>query len=91
MGSIQAAEYANMDLDLGLTVHLTSNHYPPVPVSMVQACKDAINAYWEEDYDRLIELPAPITWRGEEKAPARAIVEAHHLDQWVDRYDEMYE
>ena len=91
MGSTQAIEYANMDLDQGLAIHLTSNHYPPVPVSMIDACKTAINAYWEEDYDRKVELPNGVLWRGETTAPARAIVEAHHLDAWVDRYDEMYE
>jgi len=88
MGSTQAIEYANMDLDQGLAIHLTSNHYPPVPVSMIDACKAAINAYWEEDYDRRVELPDGVLWRGEKTAPARAIVDAHHLDAWVDRYDE---
>lgn len=91
MGSSQAVEYANMDLDQGLAIHLTSNHYPPVPVSMIDACKAAINAYWEEEYDRKVDLPEGISWKGEKSAPARAIVEAHHLDAWVDRYDEMYE
>ena len=88
MGSTQAIEYANMDLDQGLAIHLTSNHYPPVPVSMIDACKAAINAYWEEDYERLIDLPSPIKWKDKDQAPARAIVDAHHLDAWVDRYDE---
>lgn len=91
MGSSQAMEYANMDLDQGLAIHLTGNHYPPVPLSMIDACKAAINAYWDEDYDLKVELPEGIFWKGEKSAPARAIVEAHHLDAWVDRYDEMYE
>jgi hypothetical protein len=55
---------------------------------MIDACKAAINAYWEEDYDRRVELPDGVLWRGEKTAPARAIVDAHHLDAWVDRYDE---
>ncbi len=48
---------------------------------------DAIDAYYDEDYDRLITLPAPITWRDQNTAPASAIVEAHHLDAWLPQYD----
>ena len=88
MGSNFATELADnelldLDLEMAISVHLQSNHYPPVPLEMVQPCIDAIDAYYEEDYQRLIDLPAPITWRGESKAPAHAIVEAHHLDAWL--------
>ena len=88
MGSNFATELADnelldLDLEMAISVHLQSNHYPPVPLEMVQPCIDAIDAYYEEDYQRLIDLPAPITWRGESKAPAHAIVEAHHLNAWL--------
>ena len=88
MGSNFATELADnelldLDLEMAISIHLQSNHYPPVPLEMVQPCIDAIDAYYEEDYQRLIDLPAPITWRGESKAPAHAIVEAHHLDAWL--------
>ena len=91
MGSNFATELASDELDLDLEVaigyHLTGNHYPPVPLSMVQPCIDAIDAYHDEDYNRLIELPAPITWRDQNHAPASAIVEAHHLDAWLPNCD----
>jgi len=54
---------------------------------MIQPCIDAIDAYHDEDYQRLIDLPAPITWRDKNQAPASAIVEAHHLDAWLPQYD----
>jgi hypothetical protein len=73
----------NLSLETGLAYHLQANHYPPVPVAMVDACIEAIDAYHEEDYNRLIELPAGITWRGETSAPASAIADAHHLDAWL--------
>lgn len=73
----------NLSLETGLAYHLQANHYPPVPVAMVQPCIDTIDAYHDEDYQRLIELPAGITWRGETSAPASAIAEAHHLDAWL--------
>jgi hypothetical protein len=91
MGNNFATNLAEMDLGLSLedsiAIHLSANHYPPVPRSMVQPCIDAIDAYYDEDYSRLISLPDPITWRGETEAPAHAIVEAHHLDAWLPECD----
>ena len=86
MGNNFATELAEMDLGLtmenAIAIHLQSNHYPPVPRTMVQSCMDAIDAYWEEDLNREIELPEPITWRGQNTAPAYAIIEGHHLEAW---------
>lgn len=79
----------DLSLEAGLAYHLQANHYPPVPVAMVQPCIDAIDAYWEDDYNRLIELPQDITWRGQTSAPASAIIEAHHLDAWLQDDEEM--
>jgi len=72
-----------LDIHGALRMHLTSNHYPPVPSSMVQPCLDAIDAYYDEDYQREIELPEGVSWRGNDTAPASAIAEAHHLDPWL--------
>lgn len=84
MGSMTAQELSTiLDLEGSLKLHLTANHYPPVPVSMVQPCIDAIDAYHDEDYQRQIELPEGISWRGNSTAPASAIVKAHHLDAWL--------
>jgi hypothetical protein len=85
-----ASDELGLNLERGLAIHLQSNHYPPVPVAMVQPCIDAIDAYYDEDYDRLIDLPKDITWRGETSAPASAIVDAHHLDAWINQ-EENYE
>ena len=93
MGSTFATELANndlleLDLETQIGIHLSSNHYPPVPRSMVQPCIDAIDAYYEEDYQRMIELPAGISWRGETSCPASAIVDAHHLEAWLPQYED---
>ena len=72
-----------VDIHQSITIHLTSNHYPPVPVSMVQPCIDAIYACDDEEYDKLIELPEGVMWRGQSSAPAHAIVEGHHLQAWL--------
>lgn len=85
MGSLQAHEMAeHADLDTALAWHLRSNHYPPVPLSMVEPCKLAIDAYWEDDLDRMIQLPEGTLYRGEKSAPAREIIIAHHLDAWCE-------
>lgn len=86
MGSNMAYDLAEsdlIDLDTQIRIHLTSNHYPPVPASMTQACLDAIDAWWDEDYNREISLPEGVSYRGNTTAPASAIVEAHHLDAWL--------
>lgn len=84
MGYTTATELAEiLDLNSSLAMHLQANHYPPVPTSMVQPCIDAIDAYHDEDYQREIELPEGVSWRGNTTAPASAIVEAHHLDAWL--------
>ncbi len=88
MGYTTAQTIADeLSLEAGLAYHLQGNHYPPVPVAMVQPCIDAIDAYYDEDYQRLIDLPAPITWRDQNTAPASAIIEAHHLDAWLPECD----
>ena len=86
MGSTLANDLATMpelDLESAIGYHLQGNHYPPVPLSMVQPCIDAIDAIWEDNYNKLIELPEGVKWRGETHAPAYAIAENHHLDAWL--------
>lgn len=79
----------DLSLEAGLAYHLQANHYPPVPVAMVQPCIDAIDAFNEQEYSRDINLPEGILWRGQTSCPASAIVDAHHLDAWCDS-DEDY-
>lgn len=91
MGSLQAAEMAEMlEIESAISWHLQSNHYPPIPVSMVGPCLEAIQAFVEEDYFRQIELPEGVEYKGSKFAPADAIVEQHHLDSWT-QLDEEYE
>jgi hypothetical protein len=65
--------------------HLQSNHYPPVPSSMVAVCVDVIRWLSVEDNNpqELFELPEGISWRGETSAPAVSIAEGHHLFPFV--------
>ena len=85
MGALRAMDiFDSFDLEQGIELHLTTNHYPPVPIEMVPVCLDAIDAVnSESDWDKLITLPHGITFRGLTQAPASAIIEAHHLEFWI--------
>jgi hypothetical protein len=88
MGNNTALDLASeFDLEQGIAYHLRGNHYPPVPLSMVQPCIEAIDAWWEEDSDRLIEMPEGVSYRGEKFAPAHAIIDQHHLHAWLQDSD----
>jgi hypothetical protein len=90
MGRLAAEDMIQQtDLKTALRWHLLSNHYPPVPESMIQPCLDAIEKAYQDHWgdaslSDLIELPEGISWRGESSAPAYAIIEAHHLDAFID-------
>ena len=68
MGNNLSQDLAEMDLGLAnsIRIQLQANHYPPVPVSMVEPCIEAIQACNDEMQDKLIKLPEGITWRSEE-------------------------
>jgi hypothetical protein len=85
MGAMTALDISdNFDLEKGIELHLTSNHYPPVPIEMVPVCIDAIDAVNSEgDWDKDITLPHGVTYRGSATAPAHAIIEQHHLEFWL--------
>jgi hypothetical protein len=59
---------------------------------MVTPCIEAIDAYYDEDYDRMIDMPMvgdfQILYKGETQAPTWAIIEQHHLDFWLPQHDD---
>jgi hypothetical protein len=54
---------------------------------MVQPCIEAIDAWWDGDSDKLIEMPEGVSYRGDKFAPAHAIIDQHHLDAWLQESD----
>ena len=93
MGSNFATEMADgtldnlgihLDLETQIGIHLSANHYPPVPRSMVQPCIEAIDAVNDLGlWDLEIPMPEGITYKGLTTAPAHAIIEQHHLHAWI--------
>jgi hypothetical protein len=86
MGAMQAMDLAEselIDLETQISIHLRSNHYPPVPNEMVPVCIEAIDKANEGEWEEFITLPEGTSWRGEPAAPVHAIVEGHHLEFWI--------
>ena len=94
MGNVTALGIQEMVLDLETQIlyHLKGNHYPPVPAEMVQPCIEAIDAFYDEDFSRMIDMPKvgdfQILYRGETQAPASAIVQQHHLEVFIEPDEE---
>ena len=92
MGRSMAEELASgewgLDYRGAIALHLTNNHYPTVPVSMVEPCIEAIEACNADNHDAEIELQEGVLWRGQATAPAWAIVEGHHLDAWLEAFED---
>lgn len=92
MGHTTAVAISELDIDLKqqIEIHLVSNFYPPIPRFMAQTCVDALNAYWEEDTNRMIDMPKGVLYRGSTSAPAWAVVGQHRLSPWLNE-EEDYE
>ncbi len=84
MGSLPAQEMSDLlPMDQAVEWHLTGNHFPPISTAMVQPAIEAIDACNEEDYERLIITPFDHVTYGTQ-VPAHVIVEALHLEFWIE-------
>jgi hypothetical protein len=87
MGRMQAMELAGseMSLEQQIAIHFSGNCYPPIPKIMIPVAIEAINAYWDEDYAKVIKLPEGVEFRnGEDWVFASQAIESLHLDAWLD-------
>lgn len=91
LNTAMALADGTMDLTTALHYHLSANHYPPVPDSMIEPCIEAMEAYWQEDFYRPIDLNGNLYKGGSTTAPAHAIVEAHHLEVFLQDNDDYEE
>jgi hypothetical protein len=85
MGNLQAQEFAELaDLDTALNWHARSNHYPPLPTTLIPVWKKVIKWVNEgNDSAQEFALPAGITYQGYFVAPAWVIIERHNLRPWI--------
>ena len=88
MGIMALEDMANnASMTVALSWHLQSNHYPPIPLTMVDVCVQAIDLVNISEGYELVELPEGVLFRGSTSAPAYDIVEQHHLDFWITKED----
>ena len=74
----------NVPLEQQLAIHFSSNCYPPIPSKMIPVAVEAINAYNEEDFARVIQLPEGVEFRnGENWVFASQAIESLRLDAWL--------
>jgi len=90
MGSTYAQGIIESEISIETQIewHLIGNHYPPVPKSMVKPCLEAIMSYNAGDHVKEIKLPEGITYQGKTSSPAVALINAHHLEDWLVEEDE---
>ena len=68
-----------LDMDSLIALHLSSNHYPSVPATMVAPCKEALRFAELETLHELVELPAGVLWRGYPSVKASVLMDTFHL------------
>jgi hypothetical protein len=86
MGLSTAMGIAGTELSLEDQIgwHFSSNCYPPIPKQMIPIAIEAINAYYDEDYARVIQLPEGVKFRnGDNWVFASQAIESLKLDAWL--------
>jgi hypothetical protein len=86
MGYATAVGLTDTDLNLSdqLAIHFATNCYPPIPKIMIPVAIEAIDAYWDEDYAKVIKLPEGVQFRnGEDWVFASQAIESLRLDAWL--------
>lgn len=73
-----------LPLEEQIAWHLRSNHFPPIPTTMVKPCVEAIALAIEGEWDKLVPLPDGVGYKGLTVAPVWAIIEQHHLEAWLE-------
>lgn len=88
MGAVSMKDSVDMGwvkLEQAMTWHLLSNHYPPLPSSMIPVCLKAVKNGNNGEWDKRVLLPEGILFKGKYKtAPTSDIIEAHHLESFLD-------
>lgn len=67
-----------------VSMHYSSNCYPPIPQFMLDCGVAAIQACNRGDYDEVIELPHGVTYQGSQFCDAWTFVEQHRLEGFLD-------
>jgi hypothetical protein len=86
MGRMTAMDLQEQGLSLEdqIAIHFSSNCYPPIPKVMIPVAIEAIDAYHEENFAKVIQLPEGVEFRnGENWVFASQAIESLRLDAWL--------
>lgn len=88
LGLVGSVEDGLLERERAIEIHLRSNHYPPVPSSMVGPCLEAIEIIERSQWgdaapNEPVTLPDGVTWQYSNCAPASVIVQEFHLDAFI--------
>lgn len=87
MGLSTARGIAETELPLEQQIawHFSSNCYPPIPKQMIPVAVEAINAYHDGEFAKVIKLPDGVQFRnGEDWVFASQAIESLRLDAWLE-------
>jgi hypothetical protein len=80
-------DMTDLELEDWVSLHFSSNCYPPIPQIMVQSAVAAIVACNKGDYNEVIELPMGVTYRDSQFCDAWTFVEQHRLEGFLQDED----
>jgi hypothetical protein len=86
MGTNFANELSNetsLTLANQISIHFSTNCYPPVPQFMVEVAVEAIHACNEQQPKLVLELPNGVTFRGDSSVLAYQVIDQLRLEAWV--------
>lgn len=85
MGSQFVRDIQETDLSLReqVAIHFRSNCYPPIPLTMLDTCLEAIQLCEEGLPNNEVDLPEGVRYRNYDSAPAWAIVDSHRLEGFI--------
>jgi len=89
MGQRRAAEMAQavkdnwIDLGTALHWHLRFNHYPPMPIALINVAVTAIERANVEDYDSEIDLPQDVMFLGKTSVSVCEAINSMQLDCFI--------
>lgn len=63
--------------------HLQSNHYPPHPEYMIPFALKAVEYANKGNFDHMLTVPKPATFRGKRKCSVYDAIESLHLDAFI--------
>lgn len=76
--------------DQVLVWHLTSNHFPPLPVSLVGSVKRAITNADHGDWNKKVRMDGIMCRQHGRLCPTWHLVEIAHLDSFIEQEGEDY-